>query len=69
MMNHDYDFQFPPTIWVVSSVVGGILTGLGLIWSMEYLRDRWFFESSFHRNSPAIFTHNATVAPKNSSFN
>jgi len=39
-MNHDGDFQRPPTLWVIASFVGGIATGIGLIISLEYLSDR-----------------------------
>jgi hypothetical protein len=39
-MNHDGDFQRPPTIWVIVSFVGGIATGIGLIIGLESLSDR-----------------------------
>ncbi len=49
-MHYD-EFEAPPTIWVVMSVVGGIATGLGLITSLEYLGDRFFPTNRSMRNS------------------
>lgn len=36
----DEEFDAPATHWVVLTVVGGLLTGLGLIVGLESLRDR-----------------------------
>ena len=42
MVRHisDLNIEGPPTIWVISTVVGGIVTGVGLILGLEYLIDR-----------------------------
>ncbi len=37
---HNEEFEAPATHWVVLTVVGGLLTGLGLIAGLEHLRDR-----------------------------
>lgn len=39
-MNDDVDYQYPPTLWVFIACVGGISTGLGLIWGLEVLSNR-----------------------------
>ena len=34
------EFEGPGTFWIVFTVVGGFITGLGLIMSLELIRDR-----------------------------
>lgn len=34
------EFESPPFLWAVLPVVGGIATGIGLIWALESFGDR-----------------------------
>ncbi|MGB3199335.1 MAG: hypothetical protein WBA99_00440 [Nodosilinea sp.] len=36
----DREFDSPPLVWAVLPVVGGIATGIGLIWALESFGDR-----------------------------
>ena len=56
---HDDDFEAPQTVWVVITVFGGIATGFGLIFSLEYLGDRLFPESRSIRNSAIVLKREA----------
>lgn len=44
----DANFESPPMIWIVSTILGGIITGFGLILGLEYFLDRLVPDS----NSP-----------------
>ena len=56
---HDDDFEAPPTVWVVITVVGGIATGLGLIVSLEYLGDRLSPSNRSMHNSAIVLEREA----------
>ena len=56
---HDDDFEAPPTVWVVITVVGGIATGIGLIVCLEYLGDRLSPDSRSIRNSAIVLKREA----------
>ncbi|AFY39813.1 hypothetical protein Lepto7376_3633 [[Leptolyngbya] sp. PCC 7376] len=36
----DEDFEGPPTVWVVGTVIAGVLSGIGLVMVLEYFSDR-----------------------------
>ncbi|MEL6398326.1 MAG: hypothetical protein AAFO87_16915 [Cyanobacteria bacterium J06607_6] len=56
-MNHDENFQGPPTVWVITSFVGGIATGLALIYGLEMLGNRLSPTSKISQNTSATIVH------------
>lgn len=44
---NDYEFDAPPTLLVLMTIFGGIITGLGVVLSLEYLGDRLSPNTSF----------------------
>ena len=56
-MNHDENFQGPPMVWVVTSFVGGIATGLALIYGLGMLGDRLSTVSKISQNTSATIVH------------
>ncbi|NEQ43545.1 MAG: hypothetical protein F6K00_08280 [Leptolyngbya sp. SIOISBB] len=57
-MNHDENFQGPPTVWVVTSFIGGIATGLALIYGLEMLGDRLSPVSNLSQTTSATIVRN-----------
>lgn len=50
----------PSTVWVIGTIVAGVLSGFGLIFGLEYLSDRLNIKQSF-RFHPEMITKTAEL--------